>query len=510
MDARLFTPAPVFGGLSDEIVIHIFRYLRANELSRIAKVSKDAQRLSGDDALWRDLYVRDFGPLICKEDPKLQYITAYLFKLAKHEPRPDLAQIHYLRIQTFLQTRQQKPWAKYYLGSMRFQGAGIIRNAADGLNLLLESFDQGDYKAALALTKIVETAADSQFRDALVTLIGNERCKQFIPYLKFAYNRGYIQAAYAIAYLYKNGIGVKADHEEAQDWYEAALDAKMPEAVSELMDLTNIGHDITTFLEGLKIRYAQSNLILAEICYQQGLAYHEVGNYHETMDALVKAAELGHLNARKEIGIFSLQLTQGISNTQSKKNRLNAASLHFAIGLEANHVGCTQAFYDTQIRISKLGEAQMDELIISRLKSAFVAGNPLAATLINSHTFGQNAEIDIAFDPQNVWWLQLAAQSGTESAFNNLQHLIDLEIESPYLYCAMGIIHTFGIIYSDKIMPDKEKGLRYLQMAHDMNPAALGIYLDTGLQHGIVCKEIQTVMEQMIDSPGPAYVLRNT
>ena len=179
------------------------------------------------------------------------------------------------------------------------------------------------------------------------------------------------------------------------------------------------------------------------------------------MESLTEASQHDHLRALYELGVFERQCAN--KNKLNKRKHLNAAAEHFKKGFQANDTSCTVSFYNAKSELCKLDRSSSD-ILIDELKNGFRKGNPVAAQFIHCHNIHGKDKTAILTDPTIVLWLQLAAQTGCTNAQDYLIKSHKNKTASPYIYCALGILCTFGMLgarYSLSITRDPGKARKY-------------------------------------------------
>jgi|SRR5574344_78704 TPR repeat protein len=106
--------------------------------------------------------------------------------------------------------------AEYYLGIMKIQGKGSVRNSAQGIEYLKRAAYKNNMLACFELGRMYING------DATVALDVTQ--KQAIDWISQAASQNMIEAQYILAFLYENGIGVKQDYTRAMSLYKLAAE----------------------------------------------------------------------------------------------------------------------------------------------------------------------------------------------------------------------------------------------------------------------------------------------
>lgn len=214
-------------------------------------------------------------------------------------------------------------------------------------------------------------------------------------------------AAYLLAYLYKNGIGVREDLEEAFNRYRSAADRNYAPAQSNLASFYAIGEFV------LEDQEKAFQLQLSAARQGHVVAIHQVG--------------IGYFNGRDDV-----------------VERDAAAAVTWLTS--AAEKGHTEAQTDLALLYNSIDFGPVDhEASVDWLRRAASAGNARAQYYLGVFLYNGSAGLEVD-EEEGARFLQLSASNGNVDAM-----------------LRVGLIYIDGNVSS--VPEDKEEGVRFLRLA---------------------------------------------
>lgn len=224
--------------------------------------------------------------------PKGQFYLGALHRLQKN---------HEKAVQYFEKAAMQGYVDAYLqLGWMYREGLGVPRD-------LEEAY------------KWYKKAADTNSSEGLFNIGGiytrQKKYEKALEYYEKAAAQGHVYAQLHIGWIYQKGIGVPSDLTEAHKWYKKVADTNFPEGQFYLGALYSYQKNYKMALEYYEKAAAQDYI---PAIYRLGLAYQSgegvESNRTQAFEHFGRAADRGHIFAKKKIAIDMLKGNHGIAN----------------------------------------------------------------------------------------------------------------------------------------------------------------------------------------------------
>ncbi len=498
-------PACSIESLPPDALRAIYNFLDIEAVMRASMVTKKLRDGANNESLWQTLYQRHFGPLVFREEAKLQCVAAWLYQHAEDCENPITAQLRYIKLLDFLSHHRNKPWAKFYFGVMHCHGRGVRTDEKQGKEQLLLSFNSGDYRAAIELVNLMMKDDKTRLYRSLYPLL--------YTCLQSAWNNGVIRAPLFLAYLCEIMLGHTLT--EAVDWLRKVIAKHEPAAIKQLAHFARDNPDF----HGLDIEHELKTLaattsedkkaFLAKIYYHLGLHYQSIGRDSEAQQQFFDAHCLHHFAASHILGSKYLVDAKTRESIQKRREDLRMARAYFAAGLQANHRKCTNGSFEaTMLLLDSLQPTDTTELRLSyedqltEIKDCVRNGNMTAAILISYYNERNTPKKLLLADAEKIWLMQLSAQAGHAKS---LASLINYHNETPsaFVAIALGIIHHFGILGCKSITPHSDYAARYFAGAESLQPGSIEKYLEAGENLGVIPNEIKDLLITYCQSDEP-------
>lgn len=488
-EEQITTSDPI-NALPPEMQLYLFNFLSSRELTRMQACSTYYHGLLNDNLFWRQNYARHHGAIPFENDAKNQYIAAALtIKACNNRHDTKQAQMQYAN--RFLAHHKEKPWSYAYRGASFFYGAGIKKDTERGFDLILEGFNKKDHRAAFYLAKLLIDAkiSDPTFFNQLITKLGQNKLYELIDDLHYIHEHKLLVINRLLGRVYAHGLGVTPSFPIAERYFLAAIPDKSIDGIAELANFK---------LESLSSALSQDEKIIKLIEYlENAKSYLPAANvqqviyYYEGYLALMnndRVAALAYL--RKANRFHSAKVALG--TLHSNADDFESARSYYEEILRLGDTSIADEMLEFLLRRYPLEESI--KIIIDIAPNAVVE----IAARVSDYLRQNHPMEEICEDASDVWWLQLAAQTGCNASLQALQ-AIDAK-EHSYVACALGIIYEFGILNSDAVEANHDKAEYYFHLARKQSVLDIEIYLLFGIGAGTITHETITLLRQQANA----------
>ena len=192
--------------------------------------------------------------------------------------------------------------AQYNLGYWYYYGDDIPQDIPKGIELLKQSWVQGNVEAARLLMQIYYNGTDVEKDDSAA-----------FNYIFPAAEKGDCQSQYYVGMFYSNGLGVDSDIDEAIKWYTKSAEQGFVEAYNDLAWNLYLKND---FQDALKWAILAVDEMPEDYNVSDTIAhiYQSLGLFE---------LSLKHFNKCKELKLKYNESEESISETESKIKGLN-------------------------------------------------------------------------------------------------------------------------------------------------------------------------------------------
>ena len=319
--------------------------------------------------------------------------------------------------------------AQYNLGNMYFNGNGVKQDYAQAFRFQMKAALQGLdiaqfnvgrlYQDGLGVEKDEKEklrwwlkAEDQNYPSAIYSLgLHYLRIKDYQEayyHFKKGADLGILECLYQVAYLYRDGDGVKQDYEKAREYFKLAAERGYAPAQFEYGYLYDYGIGVNEDLNEAKRWYvkaaAQGNKYAK---YHLGAIYlYQNENLKEGERLLLEASSQGVESADNSLGIYYLD------NKNYEK-----AFHHFNKAAKENHPG---ALYHLGLMYERGDGVKKDiYTAISYYEKATSFGHKMAPNALG------NAYRDLGEVDKAIHYYQIAAETGNASSQTSLSCLYD-------------------------------------------------------------------------------------
>ncbi|MBV9576197.1 MAG: hypothetical protein JO149_06205 [Gammaproteobacteria bacterium] len=450
--------------LPDEIKVKILASIKPHKSYHFGATNK-ANYTFFHEIMWKKYYELEFGFLDFKQNIKLQYFAAKFYSIAENCQRMDKAQKLYQKLLNFLEPHHNKPWVHYYLGSMYYHGKGLLCSVEKGINALKKGYEHADHRVTIKLAKLL-IKSQNESRALLYNKLGDAVIENLLTRLILLHTTNSYSATYCIAQFYLQGICVERNDEVADKWLKKLITIDYEAGVKEwltfrfkLLDQLNDTEVQLVVIKKMmdwlliEMKFQPKSLVLNYYMSYIPYFYKNAG-FSLNLDRLCLASDAGYFPAIKLLAQHYVHLIEDEEPTHEilyiKGRLIKLLKKGMLLG--------------DRMMALKLNELATDPERYTFYQKSLFEGNHLAAELRAEHLKLISVHLLL---PEDVVWLQLAAQHGSKDA---LDILFDLcEAKNKYALFALSILYDSGILFSPKIGPDKAIADLYWEMAYDVD-----------------------------------------
>lgn len=478
------TTANLLAALPHELQLMFFKHVRAKDIGTMQQTCHYYNNLLMDNTLWDAQHTKDFPITPFNGDNKNQYHAEFLFHRVLRAPSADKKQIRALIFRRFLQ-QQHKTWTHYYRGLAFFRGFGVKTDHQVGFGQLLSGLDQVDYRAAVAIARVLVEAKieNPELYAQLMLLFDKTRQATMLELILNTYKEKIMPVGKLLARMYTHGIVVEADFEKAEAYYLATK----PDA-NELGELGRLKFD--SLPSDLTYEHRADRTVTYLKSFRGKLPakpLESVINYWAAYLALTQGEDgdaIVLLRNTPELPFAKIFLGHLLENHGQPRQAVQEL-----VEILDSGEPIARDLFDIQVHHSPLPDCIQNTIEITGCGKIEIADKVSAA-------YRENTTMEeAACDPYIVWWIQLAAQSGCVESLAALNS-VDAR-QYPYICYALAVIHEFGILHSETVEPKHDRAEYYLNFARTRN---LDIYVLTGIGQNFGCEEVINFLQTRLNT----------